>query len=242
MAATAWVLVTTGKFDPAALPAVTALADRMQERYPDIAIRGVVLGGKPAPAQVLQSLQDAGHREVAFVPLWLTLSDQDSEDLNRFFRRMREVRPALTLSMAPALGLSAGAEAAIAESAARARPLDVAMPESQPPTVSPEERREIPQPAFDRLVLVCTGGNCMGAGGWEISEILSAESQAADAKSIRIVRTACLGACAAAPVVHLPGEATWYGGLAPDAAMRIAREDLAGGVVCADLLLGREPD
>lgn len=238
MPASAWVLVTTGKFDPAALPAVTALAERMQARHPDIAVRGVVLGGKPAPAAVLKLLEDAGHREVTFVPLWITLSNEETEDLDRFFRRMREVRPGLTLSVAPELGLSSAAEAAIAIAAKSARPLDEIRLEARRALATTEERRATRPPSFSRLVLVCTGGNCMSAGGWELSEILAAEVQSAGAKGIRIVRTACLGACSAAPVVHLPGEATWYGGLSAEDGRRIARDDLDGGAVCADLLLG----
>ncbi|MCX6020661.1 MAG: (2Fe-2S) ferredoxin domain-containing protein, partial [Chloroflexi bacterium] len=135
------------------------------------------------------------------------------------------------------LGLQRGVEEAVMEAAGQAVPLAEAALPATIPALERRKRRTAKPPAFERLVMVCTGANCLGGGSWELSEQIPATLQASKTKGVRVLRTACLGPCPAAPVVHVLPDDVWYGGITQEDGLRIAREHLAGGEPCDDLRL-----
>jgi CbiX len=162
-----------GPVDPRHLPRLKHWLRSCVAQQPGVAVSAAILEGKPNLGTVLRSLAEQDHREVTLLPMWFTLSAEASEDLERNYRRAQELRPELTLRIAPPLGTVLDPF----QAAKQAAPTADSLPMFSIPDGPSDERRMLKSPEISHLVLSCTCASCVGAGAWEMSQRLATELQ-----------------------------------------------------------------
>lgn len=97
-------------------------------------------------------------------------------------------------------------------------------------------------PRHRHQVLVCRGPRCTARGSDRTAEALALAlvEQGLGDDDVLLTQTGCLYPCNQAPVVAVQPDDTWYGGLSPDAARRLAREHLVAGRPLDDHRLTRQ--
>lgn len=87
------------------------------------------------------------------------------------------------------------------------------------------------------LVHVCFGPNCTPAGSRALLRVLEAEVTALGiAERVTILPSTCRNRCDFGPSINVSPGNVYYNHVDAEAARRIAREHLAGGVVVRDYL------
>jgi NADH-quinone oxidoreductase subunit F len=89
----------------------------------------------------------------------------------------------------------------------------------------------------DCEILVCVGGGCLASGALEIVRALEEVISEYDlGHRVKVVKTGCMGPCAAGPVAKMMPEQIFYQGITVDDARRIIENHILKGEILTDLL------
>jgi NADH-quinone oxidoreductase subunit F len=87
-------------------------------------------------------------------------------------------------------------------------------------------------PEAPRQVLVCVGGGCLASGSMDIVRALEAEVERLGLTArVKVVKTGCMGPCAAGPVVRVIPDDVFYEGVQPADVREIVERHMRGGEI-----------